>query len=82
MEVWQAIGEFNSLRTESGGIEQRRADQAQAWMWSEIDEGLRARLHGHKSVEAMIGRLEVDVAAGKITPTTAAQKILEVFLRG
>jgi hypothetical protein len=51
-------------------------------MWSEIDEGLRARLHGHKSVEAMIGGLEVDVAAGKITPTTAAQKILEVFLRG
>ena len=82
MEVWQTIGEFNNLRAESGGIEQRRADQAQAWMWSEIDEGLRARLHGHKSVEAMIGGLEVDVAAGKMTPTTAAQKILGVFLEG
>jgi LAO/AO transport system kinase len=82
MEVWQAIGEFNNLRAESGGIEQRRADQARAWMWSEIDEGLRARLHDHKSVEEMIGGLEADVAAGKMTPTTAAQKILGVFLGG
>lgn len=81
-DIWQAIGEFNNLRAESGGIEKRRADQARAWMWSEIDEGLRTRLHGHKDVGAMIDGLEADVAAGKMTPTAAAQKILGVFLAG
>ena len=79
-DIWRGIEEFNDLRADSGGLGQRRADQARAWMWSEIDEGLRARLHDHKRVEKMITRLESDVAQGKMTPTAAAQKILGVFL--
>jgi LAO/AO transport system kinase len=80
-EVWQAIEKFRATLGDKR-LGEKRARQARAWMWNEIEEGLIAELRGHKSVARQIDALEAKVAAGEMTPTSAARKILDDFRGG
>ena len=51
-------------------------------MWSEVGESLIAALREEPAAAALIPRLEEDVGAGRITPGSAAQALLEVFRLG
>lgn len=77
-EVWQAIGRFRAALGRER-LAEKRARQARAWMWNEIEEGLIAALRAHKAVARQIDALEAKVAAGETTPTAAARQILEDF---
>lgn len=77
-EVWQAIGRFRAALGPQR-LAEKRARQARAWMWNEIEEGLVAELRAHKAVARRIGALEAKVAAGDMTPTAAARQILDDF---
>lgn len=79
-EVWQMIERFRATLGEQR-LAEKRARQARAWMWNEIEEGLIAELRAHKAVARQIDALERKVAAGEMTPTSAARKILDE-LRG
>jgi len=78
--VWREIERF---RTTLGTtrVAEKRARQARAWMWNEIEEGLIAELRGHPSVAGQLASLEASVASGQMTPTMAARTILESFRR-
>jgi LAO/AO transport system kinase len=78
-DVWQAIEAFRAATLGSGEAEQQRRSQAVAWMWSEVQDTLLDRLRTDREVGALVGPLEADVAAGAISPTTAATRLLEVF---
>jgi LAO/AO transport system kinase len=77
--VWAAVEEFRATLTASGALERARASQAVAWMWSEVQDDLTDALRRHEGVRELVEPLERDVAAGKITPTAAAQQLLERF---
>ncbi len=79
-EIWQTIGDYRETRSNSGEFDSRRADQARAWMWSEIEENLIAALRGHPDVVGRVAGLEADVAAGKTAPSAAAKEMLVIFL--
>ena len=79
-EIWQTIGDYRETRSNSGEFDSRRADQARAWMWSEIEENLIAALRGHPDVVGRVAGLEADVAAGKTAPSAAAREMLAIFL--
>jgi len=64
----------------TAGIRRRRAEQARAWMWSEVSETLTADLRLHPEVRRLVGGLERDVAAGRVTPAAAARQLLQIFL--
>ncbi len=74
--IWQDIGEFRAAMQASGELETRRSGQAQTWMWTELREGLLARLEGHPEAGRLVGKLEKQVADGSLTPTAAAQQLL------
>ncbi len=57
----------------------RRRDQARAWLWREIDEGLRYAFRADPGVARLIAPLELQVEAGEITPHHAAERILAAF---
>lgn len=77
-EVWDAITEFQSIMTESGALEIKRADQATSWMWDEVTSTLLKRV---KTANAAVTELEDAVRNGDMTPSEAAQKILSDFER-
>jgi LAO/AO transport system kinase len=64
----------------SGELEARRRRQSLAWMWSLVDEGLRAAFRAHPAVAAAVGALEREVESQKATPAAAARRLLSAFL--
>ncbi|MGZ4726429.1 MAG: methylmalonyl Co-A mutase-associated GTPase MeaB [Acidimicrobiales bacterium] len=78
-EVWEAVESFRAAVTASGEAAAHRSRQAVAWMWSEVQDTLLDRLRSDSGVAALVDGLESDVAAGEVTPTTAARKLLDAF---
>jgi len=75
-EFWQVIEKFRSTLTASGEFAARRRHQALAWMWQQIDSGLRSRFREHPGVKAALAELSISVEAGTTTPAAAAQRLL------
>lgn len=81
-EVWRGIEDYQAALSTAGEIEVRRADQAQAWMWSEIGENLMSAFKISPSVGKRLPVLEKQVAAGEISATAAARELLNLFQGG
>ena len=79
-EVWAAVEDYRAAMEASGELAARRAGQARAWMWSGIGEALMARLKAHPAVARLLPGLEADVAAGRLAPAVAAERLLAAFL--
>ena len=62
-----------------GEFDERRRRQARAWMWTLLEEGLRAAFLGQPGIEDQIKRLEGAVQALETTPGAAARALLERF---
>ena len=70
--IWQIITERQAEREASGALAARRARQNIVWMWSLVDQHIRARLTaGHKAAE-----IERQVRAGRLSPVSAADRII------
>jgi LAO/AO transport system kinase len=78
-EIWELIGEHHELLAASGQLEERRRKQLLGWMWSLVDEGLRAAVRGHPDVAEHLASLEQDILEGRTTPTAAAEEVLNAF---
>jgi LAO/AO transport system kinase len=78
-EIWGIIAEHHELLSSSGELEKRRRLQLLGWMWSLVDEGLRAKVRENAQVADTLAALEEDVLEGRTTPTSAAEKILGAF---
>ncbi|MDP6951904.1 MAG: methylmalonyl Co-A mutase-associated GTPase MeaB [Alphaproteobacteria bacterium] len=79
-EVWQAVEDHRTALDESGERDARRAQQALAWMWSEVSETLAARLRASPAVAARLSEVEAAVSQGRESPTAAAASLLATFL--
>ncbi|WP_119167558.1 methylmalonyl Co-A mutase-associated GTPase MeaB [Algihabitans albus] len=77
-EVWQAVERYRDALGEPG-LARRRADQARAWLWSEIDDTLLARFRRHPAVAEALPAAERAVMAGETTPGLAADRLLKTF---
>jgi LAO/AO transport system kinase len=77
--VWAAILEHGAVLEASGERQDRRREQARAWMWSLVEEGLRCAFHTDAAVAGRIDELERDVESLKTTPAAAARDLLEAF---
>ncbi|SMF39394.1 methylmalonyl-CoA mutase metallochaperone MeaB [Tistlia consotensis] len=78
-EVWQAVGRFRAALGEAG-LARKRAAQARAWMWSEIDDSLIRAFRAHPAVAARLAEAEAAVSEGRQPAATAARELLAAFL--
>lgn len=78
--VWDTILSHRGLTTASGARATRRAEQARAWMWTEIREGLIDAFRHHPGVLGNLPRWESAVVDGGTVPTAAARRLLSHFL--
>jgi LAO/AO transport system kinase len=80
-EAWKAALQYRDTLEASGRFTARRAAQARAWMWSEVNDNLITALQSDPEVRKQIPALEAAASEGRIPPTVAARQLLEIFLK-
>lgn len=78
--AWDEMQALTDWRRENGHFEARRADQARFWFRAEVRESLLARLT-REPIRGAMAALADKVAAGDITPSAAADEIVEQYLQ-
>ena len=78
-ELWQKILDHRTAMNASGDFAARRRDQQIKWMWSMLEQRMLARLRADASVRAKVKKIEAEVAAGRLTPSLAAEEIAELL---
>ena len=63
--VWETLGQYHALVTETGFLAKRRAAQAGAALWSEIVDSLVDRVKDDPAIRQSLPRLEADVRDGR-----------------
>ncbi|QDE67422.1 methylmalonyl Co-A mutase-associated GTPase MeaB [Myxococcus xanthus] len=79
-KLWTSVDTQLGQSAASGAMERRRKAQQVQWMWTMVQDGLRAALRAHPEVSALVPTLEADVREGRTTPTSAALRVLGAFL--
>lgn len=80
-KVWQTLLKYREAMTESGSFAEKRRRQALDWMWQLVDAGLRHRFREHPAVKASLPDTLQAVTGGALTPTVAAQRLLNLMNR-
>jgi GTPase len=75
-EIWQMVLKYHKKFTASGELEQKRQKQALDWLWSLVEEGLKARFYTHPEIKKRLDQIARAVENGDTTPTVAADKLL------
>lgn len=78
-EFWGKVLEHQQVMTESGRFDTNRREQQVGWMWSMVHETILQRLNTHPDVVSTRALVENQLRDGQITPTLAAERILQAF---
>ena len=78
-EIWGLMQKFRTTMAADGRIESNRAAQARNWMWNEIRNGLVERLKADPRVAARAAELEQAVTDNRLSPTSAADELMDLF---
>lgn len=62
-----------------GVLAEKRRRQALDWMWTLIEDGLKARFRADPAVVAALPALAAEVEVGRAAPTAAANALLQLF---
>jgi LAO/AO transport system kinase len=73
--LWSHILDHRARLTESGELKTRRGEQQVKWMWTMLEERLFEPLRSERTVKSALPRIEADVAAGRLAPSAAVEKI-------
>ena len=78
--AWDAVTRHQAALESSDRLAAVRAEQARAWLWSEVQDSLIADLLDKYGASHHISELENAVADGRIPATIAAEKLLDTYL--
>ncbi len=74
--VWETVLEHRKIMTESGEFALRRKRQSLSWMWTLVDEGLKARFRQNHRISKRIPEISGAVQQERISPSAAAEELL------
>ena len=77
--LWTHILDHRRRLTASGELAARRGEQQVKWMWAMLEERLFAPVRSDRALKAALPRIEADVKAGRLAPTTAVEEIAEML---
>jgi LAO/AO transport system kinase len=77
-ELWQTVLKHRQTLTDAGEFEARRRTQQVDWTWSMVRDAVLDRVLSHPEVKAQRAELERQVRDGELTPTLAAQHIIDL----
>ncbi len=73
--LWRYLLDHRQKLTASGELAARRGEQQVKWMWTMLEERLFEPLRSDRAVKSALPRLEAEVAAGRLSPASAAEQI-------
>ena len=79
-EVADAVERHRAAMAKDGALEAKRAAQAAAWLWREVEDSLVAALHADERLAPAVAALEAEVTAQTLTPGAAARQIVQRLL--
>lgn len=79
--IWQAVLDHHATLTANGYFQERRRQQALAWMHELIQSSLEHEFRRHPAVHGRLPELEKLVRQGRATSFGAARELLALFLR-
>ncbi len=77
--VMGQIDRFYAHLSETEQLAPLREDQAEAWMWSEIQDSLLEGFHGNKDVAAQLSAVRRGVRSGTLPAARGARQLLKAF---
>ncbi|BBY66660.1 methylmalonyl Co-A mutase-associated GTPase MeaB [Mycolicibacterium helvum] len=77
-ELWDTVLRHRDVLTKAGEFDARRRAQQVDWTWSMVRDTVLDRVLSHPVVRAERAEIERQVRDGELTPTLAAQRILEI----
>ncbi|OAA28186.1 LAO/AO transport system kinase [Frankia sp. EI5c] len=77
--VWAQVLKHQDTLDASGELAEHRRRQQVDWMWAMVQDRVLSRLHDHPGVRAVTADIERRVRDGALTPSLAADAILEAF---
>jgi LAO/AO transport system kinase len=77
--LWAHVLDHQKKLTASGELAARRGAQQVKWMWAMLEERLYDPLRSDRTLKAALPKIEADVAAGRLAPATAVEKIAELL---
>lgn len=80
-EMWGVVEEFFKTVRGNGVFEKRRKEQVLKWVNDMAREHLENLIGANQAIAAAKARIEAEVTAGKVSPTQAAQEIIDVMER-
>ena len=78
-DLWAQVEDHRRRLTASGELTQRRRDQQVRWLWSLLEERLRAELRTNEAVAEALGDAEVQVREGTAPAPVAAERVWRVY---
>jgi len=78
---WDTVLEHREAMLHSGRHAARRREQARAWLWRLLEDGLADAFRSDPEVAARLGTLEKEVQRGEQGAPHAARQLLDLFLR-
>jgi len=77
----EAVSRFRAAQESSGRFAVRRRQQAESWMRERVEAGLRERFRAHPAVRAALPAAIDDVREGRVAPSVAARRLLDLLDR-
>ncbi len=77
--LWAQVLLHRERMTASGEHAAHRRTQQVKWMWSMLEERIRARLHADRSVQAKVRAIETEVAEGRLSAALAVERTAELL---
>ena len=76
-ELWDTVLRHREVLTEAGEFEARRNAQQVDWTWSMVRDTVLDRVLNNRGVRKVRAEVERQVRDGELTPTLAAQQMLD-----
>ena len=76
-ELWDTVLKHRDVLTTAGEFDKRRRAQQVDWTWAMVRDAVLDRVLSHPAVKVLRAEVERQVREGELTPTLAAQQILD-----
>jgi LAO/AO transport system kinase len=80
-DLWHQVEVHRDKLGATGELEERRRGQQVRWMWSMLDERLRADLRGDPQVTGRLADVERRVHDGELTATVGVDEVWDLYLQ-
>jgi len=75
-EIWKVICDHQEAMKQTGEFDKKRFEQNTRWMWSLIEEGVKAYFLKLPEVKEQLQKITRQVAGGEITAANGARRLL------